>query len=163
ALYCGRCSALLPASVAEVADPLIGSMVGGCFRIPGVLGEGGMARVYSAEQIMRTAVRRVAVKMLINQHAINPKVVERFVRELARVRELYHLYTNKSFDYCVPDSGELYIAMELLTGESLETALMRGPLSPDRADHILAQVCGSLQEAHEKVIVHRDLKPANIY
>src|SRR6185437_3819163 len=60
-------------------------------------------------------------------------------------------------------AGDLYIAMELLSGASLEKALEGGALPPDRVDRVLSQIAGSLQEAHDKGIVPRDLKPANIY
>jgi serine/threonine protein kinase len=52
--------------------------------------------------------------------------------------------------------------MEFIQGESLAHSIARGPLAPQRIEHILQQVCGSLAEAHEHGIVHRDLKPENI-
>ncbi len=162
ARFCAKCGALLPASPAE-EDPLIGAIVGGRFRITGILGEGGMGRVYTGEQQMGTKVRKVAVKTLLAQFAKDPQVLARFMRECGTVSELEHPNTIKVFDFGQTDSGELYIAMELLSGVSLEKALEAGPLHPDRVDRILGQVCGSLQEAHDKGIVHRDLKPANIY
>ncbi|WP_437677453.1 protein kinase domain-containing protein [Sorangium sp. So ce131] len=163
ARFCATCGALLPVAPVE-ADPLIGTIVGGRFRIVGVLGEGGMGRVYHGEQPMGTSVRKVAIKTLLEQHAKDPQVVARFMRECGTVSELEHPNTIKVYDFGQTNTGELYIAMELLNGLSLETALERGgALSPERVDRILAQVCGSLQEAHEKGIVHRDLKPANIF
>ena len=162
ARFCAKCGALLPAQKDE-SDPLIGSIVGGRFRILGVLGEGGMGRVYRAEQQMGTTARKVAVKTLLSEYARDAKVVERFMRECATVVDLEHPNTIKFFDYGKTDAGELYIAMELLTGEALEATLERGPIVPDRVDKILGQICGSLQEAHDKGIVHRDLKPANIF
>jgi serine/threonine-protein kinase len=128
-----------------------------------MLGEGGMGRVYSGEQQMGTSVRRVAVKTLLAQYAKDKQVVDRFKRECGLVSELEHPNTIKVYDYGQTDTGDLYIAMELLTGVSLEKALEGGPLSPERVDRIVSQIAGSLQEAHEKGIVHRDLKPANIY
>ncbi|WP_438017973.1 protein kinase [Sorangium sp. So ce315] len=163
ARFCATCGALLPVAPVE-ADPLIGTIVGGRFRIVGVLGEGGMGRVYNGEQPMGTSVRKVAIKTLLSQHAKDPQVVARFMRECGTVSELEHPNTIKVYDFGQTNTGELYIAMELLTGQSLETALERGgALAPERVDRIIAQVCGSLQEAHEKGIVHRDLKPANIF
>ena len=162
ARFCAKCGALLPAEQTEV-DPLIGTVVGGRFRILGVLGEGGMGRVYTAEQQMGTTTRKVAVKTLLAEFARDPKVVERFMRECATVVELEHPNTIKFYDYGKTDAGDLYIAMELLTGASLEKALEGGALAPDRVDRILSQIAGSLQEAHDKGIVHRDLKPANIF
>ncbi|WP_437715332.1 serine/threonine-protein kinase [Sorangium sp. So ce448] len=163
ARFCATCGALLPVAPVE-ADPLIGAIVGGRFRIMGVLGEGGMGRVYNGEQPMGTSVRKVAIKTLLSQHAKDPQVVARFMRECGTVSELEHPNTIKVYDFGQTNTGELYIAMELLNGQSLETALERGgALSPERVDRIIAQTCGSLQEAHEKGIVHRDLKPANIF
>jgi eukaryotic-like serine/threonine-protein kinase len=163
ARFCAKCGALLPASPAEEADPLLGTVVGGRFRIVGVLGEGGMGRVYNAEQQMGTSVRKVAVKTLLSQYAKDPQVLARFMRECGTVSELEHPNTIKVYDFGQTPSGELYIAMELLSGVSLEQALESGALPADRVDKILGQICGSLQEAHDKGIVHRDLKPANIY
>ncbi len=162
ARFCAKCGALLPAA-ADAADPLIGTVVGGRYRITGILGEGGMGRVYTGEQSMGTSVRKVAVKTLLSQYAKDPQVLARFMRECGTVSELEHPNTIKVYDFGQTDSGELYIAMELLSGTSLESALEKGPLPPERVDHILGQTCGSLQEAHDKGIVHRDLKPANIY
>src|SRR6185312_9538430 len=163
ARFCAKCGALLPAVQKEESDPLIGTIVGGRYNVTGVLGEGGMGRVYTADQQMGTTTRKVAVKTLLSEYAKDPKVVERFMRECATVVELEHPNTIKFFDYGRTDAGDLYIAMELLTGASLEKALEGGALAPERVDRILSQIAGSLQEAHDQGIVHRDLKPANIY
>ncbi|MFO0759656.1 MAG: protein kinase [Byssovorax sp.] len=162
ARFCAKCGALLPASTDE-SDPLIGKMVGGRFMITGILGEGGMGRVYTGEQRMGTSIRKVAVKTLLAQYTKDPQVRARFDRECGTVSELEHPNTIKVYDFGQTDAGDYYIAMELLTGTSLESALEKGPLGPERVDRILGQICGSLQEAHDKGIVHRDLKPANIY
>ncbi|MEP7126910.1 MAG: protein kinase [Byssovorax sp.] len=162
ARFCAKCGALLPAAP-ETSDPLIGAIVGGRYRITSMLGEGGMGRVYVGEQQMGTSVRKVAVKTLLAEYTKDPEVQPRFMRECGTMSELEHPNTIKVFDFGKTDSGDLYIAMELLNGMELEKALERGALQPERVDHIVGQICGSLQEAHEKGIVHRDLKPANIY
>ena len=162
ARFCAKCGALLPAA-AETADPLLGTIVGGRYRITHMIGEGGMGRVYVGEQQMGTSVRKVAVKTLLAEYTKDPEVQPRFMRECGTMSELEHPNTIKVFDYGKTDVGDLYIAMELLSGQELEKALERGALQPDRVDHIVGQICGSLQEAHDKGIVHRDLKPANIY
>jgi serine/threonine-protein kinase len=163
ARFCAKCGSLLPATAADAADPLLGTIVGGRYRIMGVLGEGGMGRVYTGEQQMGTSTRKVAIKTLLAQYARDPQVLARFMRECGTVSELEHPNTIKLYDFGQTPTGELYIAMELLQGESLEKTLERGPLSAERVDRIMQQVCGSLQEAHDKGVVHRDLKPANIY
>ncbi len=165
ARFCAKCGAPLPVAQAPEADPLIGKQIGGRYRITGILGEGGMGRVYTAEQQMGTSVRKVAVKTLLSQFAKDPQTVARFMRECGTVSELEHPNTIKVYDFGqIEDSGELYIAMELLQGQTLEEILHNGqPMNPERVDRIIGQVCGSLQEAHDKGIVHRDLKPANIF
>jgi serine/threonine-protein kinase len=167
ARFCAKCGAPLPAMATE-QDPLIGAIVGRRYRITGILGEGGMGRVYTGEQQMGTTVRKVAVKTLLQQYAKDPQVLARFMRECGTVAELEHPNTIKVYDFGQTDTGELYIAMELLNGTSLEDAIAHETaqgraMSPERVDRILAHVCGSLQEAHDKGIVHRDLKPANIF
>jgi len=164
ARFCAKCGAPLPASKAE-EDPLIGKTVGGRYAVTEILGEGGMGRVYTAEQRMGTSVRKVAVKTLLSQFAKDPQTVARFMREVGTVSELEHPNTIKVYDFGkIEDSGELYIAMEFLQGKSLDDIITSGqPMPPERVDRILGQVCGSLQEAHDKGVVHRDLKPANIY
>jgi len=67
------------------------------------------------------------------------------------------------YDFGVTEDGTLYYAMELLDGMDLDTLVTRfGPLPPERAVHLLLQVCASLEDAHQNGLVHRDIKPANI-
>ncbi len=163
ARFCAKCGAPLPTPTSE-EDPLIGAIVGGRYRITAILGEGGMGRVYTAEQQMGTTVRKAAVKTLLAQYAKDPQVLARFNRECGTVAELEHPNTIKVYDFGQTNSGELYIAMELLVGTSLEEALEKGgAMAPERVERIIGQATGSLQEAHDKGIVHRDLKPANIF
>ena len=143
-----------------------GTMVGGRFRILDLLSAGGFGQVYVAEQQLGTKKRRVAVKVLHPQFARDPLLVPRFLREGALVSELEHPNTVKFFDFGKTDSGDLYIAMEFIDGRTLADEMSRPgracfPL--ERLDRILGQVCGALQEAHDKGIVHCDLKPSNIF
>jgi len=163
ARFCAKCGAPLPSTPSE-EDPLLGSIVGGRYRITGVLGEGGMGRVYTAEQQMGTTIRKAAVKTLLAQYAKDPQVLARFNRECGTVAELKHPNTIQVWDFGQTNTGELYIAMELLEGKTLEDTLTEsGPMPPERVDRIIGQAAGSLQEAHNKGIVHRDLKPANLF
>ena len=162
ARFCRKCGAPLPQQ--EEKDPLIGTLVGGRFQITSILGEGGMGRVYTAEQQMGTKKRKVAVKTIVAEYAKDPQVVARFMREGGVVSELEHPNTIKFYDFGKTDAGDLYVAMEFLDGQTLESLLEKQhSLPPERLDRIMGQVCGSLQEAHDKGIVHRDLKPANIF
>jgi len=163
ARYCAKCGALMPVANMDDNDALIGQVVGGRYRVTGLLGEGGMGRVYTAEQQMGTAVRKVAVKTLLQEFSKDPQVVARFMRECGTVVELEHPNTIKFFDFGQTDQGDLYIAMEFVDGEPLADVIENeGAMSFERVDHILKQISGSLHEAHEKGIVHRDLKPENV-
>ena len=150
-------------SAAET-DPLIGTIVGGRFRITGVLGEGGMGRVYSGEQQMGTSVRKVAVKTLLPHFAKDPQTVARFMRECGTVSELEHPNTIKFYDFGqTEDRRALHRdGVRHRAGRSRPSSRPGRSLQPERVDQILGQVCGSLQEAHDKGIIHRDLKPENI-
>ncbi|MEM6792326.1 MAG: serine/threonine-protein kinase, partial [Myxococcota bacterium] len=163
ARYCAKCGALMPVAASDDDDPLIGQVVGGRYRVVRLLGEGGMGRVYIAEQQMGTAVRKVAVKTLLQEFSKDPQVVARFMRECGTVVELEHPNTIKFFDFGQTDLGDLYIAMEFVDGKPLADVIeSEGAMSPERVDKILEQISGSLHEAHEKGIVHRDLKPENV-
>jgi serine/threonine-protein kinase len=161
ARFCAICGTLLP-RYGEV-DPLVGRLIGGRFLIKNLIAIGGMGRVYGAEQQMGTTLRRLAVKVLLADYTVNPDVVSRFMRECSTVSELEHPNTIKFFDFGQTDDGHLYIAMEYVPGPSLATVMRNeAPLPADRVDRIIGQICGSLQEAHDKGFVHRDLKPENI-
>lgn len=147
----------------NVADRLVGTTVGGRYRIVSKLGEGGMGAVYVGEQQMGTTVRKVAVKTLHPHLSHDPKILARFERECGTVAELTHPNTIQVFDFGRTDDGLLYIVMEFIEGKSIASILKDdGPFSPVRVDGVLAQVCGSLSEAHGRGIVHRDLKPENV-
>ncbi|NUP08996.1 MAG: protein kinase [Polyangiaceae bacterium] len=156
--FCSRCGA----SVSHVPDPLIGQLIGGRYRVTHLLAEGGMGRVYASEQTMGTSVRKVAIKVLLAEYSGRDQDVQRLARECSTVAELEHPNTIKFYDYGETRDGDLFIAMEFLSGEALSQIVKAGPLTPERVDLIMGQICGSLQEAHSRGIVHRDLKPDNI-
>src|SRR5215831_3876520 len=84
---CPHCGALQPSAA---ADPLVGTSLGGRYRILKLLGEGGMGAVYVGEQQMGTKTRKVAVKTLHPHLSKDPKVQTRFQREVATIAELEH-------------------------------------------------------------------------
>jgi serine/threonine-protein kinase len=142
---------------------MIGATLGGKYRVARLLGEGGMGAVYEGEQQLGTTKRKVAIKTLHPHLSRDPKVKARFEREVGTIAELEHPNTIQVFDFGSTPDGILYIVMEFLQGRSLADVLEKeGPLSPERALHVIEQVCGSLEEAHGRGIVHRDLKPDNV-
>ncbi len=165
--HCPRCGSFLPlAQEVDPADPLVGQpILGGKYRILSIIGEGGMGKVYLAEQKLGTATRKVAIKTLQPDLAQDPQIIARFHRETQTVIELEHPNTIKFFDFGeLEDHGKkLFVVMEFIQGESLGHLLARGPLDTGRSERIVSQICGSLQEAHDHGIIHRDLKPDNIY
>ncbi len=142
---------------------MIGQIVGGRYRITGVLGEGGMGVVYIGEQQMGSTVRKVAIKTLHPHLSKDPSVLARFHRECGTVAQLEHPNTIKFYDFGSTADGTLYIAMEFVKGEPLMDVIEKGgPMPPDRVLKIMKQICGALDEAHKQGIIHRDLKPENV-
>jgi serine/threonine protein kinase len=159
--YCARCGALLSAPPAA-SDALIGSVVLGRYRVVRLLGEGGMGKVYLAEQAMGQATRPVALKTLRKELSGDPKVSGRFLRESEIVIRLAHPNTIQFYDFGQLDDGSMVIVMEYIEGRTLAEELRSGPLPLARIDALMSQICGSLAEAHAHGIVHRDLKPQNV-
>ncbi|MDB4984967.1 MAG: Serine/threonine protein kinase PrkC, regulator of stationary phase [Myxococcaceae bacterium] len=170
--HCERCNIDLPDGASSCAqcggelaaerDELIGREVLGRYRIVRMLAEGGMGRVYLAEQSVGTVVRRVAIKVLRRQLGGDRQLVSRFSREAETLVRLTHPNTVQLFDFGALPDGTLGLVMEYVEGHSLARELLKGPLSPSRAERLLTQACGALQEAHAHGIVHRDLKPDNM-
>jgi serine/threonine-protein kinase len=129
------------------------------YRIDSLLGRGGMATVYSAEDLKHG--RRVAVKIVdpAVSMALGP---ERFLREIRVSASLQHPNILPLFD-----SGEagdlLYYVMPLVEGTSLRERIKKeGQLSLDDALRTTEQVAAALDYAHSHGVVHRDIKPENI-
>jgi serine/threonine-protein kinase len=153
----------MPIEPEKGQDAMIGQLIGGRYRVTGVLGEGGMGIVYVGEQQMGSTVRKVAIKTLHAHLSKDPSVLQRFHRECGTVAQLEHPNTIKFFDFGATQDGTLYIAMEFVAGKPLSDVItQQGPLAPDRVTKIMRQVCGALDEAHLQGIIHRDLKPDNI-
>src|SRR5262249_46743715 len=102
-------------------------------------------------------------KLIRPERAGDPRNLARFEREVQAIATLTHPNTVEIFDYGRAEDGTFYYAMEYLPGLSLHELVRRcGPLPPERAVHLLRQVCGALQEAHAAALIHRDVKPGNV-
>ncbi len=146
----------------QVGEPsLIGTVIDGKYTVTDVLGEGGMGAVYLARH--ETMNREVAIKVLRREFSQNAEAIQRFLREARASSMLSHPNTITVYDCGQTETGQLYMVMQRLTGRSLAEIIdTEGAMPPERAVHILSQVCDSLTEAHSVGIIHRDLKPDNI-
>jgi serine/threonine-protein kinase len=130
------------------------------YRIQSPLGEGGMGMVFVAEHL--GLHRKVALKLLPEQLAVDPRFRERFVRESQLAASLDHPNVVPVYEAGEAE-GRLFIAMRYVEGIDLRALLnQHGKLDPARTIRILAQVASALDAAHELGLVHRDVKPGNI-
>ena len=163
----------LPVSIAQPAHPLgtirpPGTVLAGRFRIIRSLGAGGMGSVYEIEH--EITKHRRALKLLHRDIVQHPVAVERFLREASAAGRIANPHIIETFDAGTLDSGEPYVVMELLVGQTLadrlDPAFANGQLRQLPLTEIIgivAQACDGAQAAHEAGIVHRDLKPENLF
>jgi serine/threonine protein kinase/tetratricopeptide (TPR) repeat protein len=129
------------------------------YRLTSKLGEGGMGVVYAAAD--ERLHRQVAIKM-VRETSRDPQSRERLWREARAAASVSH--PNVCQLYEVGESnGELFIAMELLEGESLGDRLARGAIPLNESVDITLAVLSALSAIHARGLVHRDLKPSNIF
>ncbi|SIT00868.1 Stk1 family PASTA domain-containing Ser/Thr kinase [Alicyclobacillus vulcanalis] len=134
--------------------------LGGRYRLEQKIGEGGMAEVYRATDMLLD--RTVAVKMLRTQYAEDEEFVRRFRQEAQAAARLSHPNIVNVYDVGVED-GQQYIVMEYVDGPTLKDVIVeRAPLRVEEVIRISRQICSALQHAHELHVVHRDIKPHNI-
>jgi len=139
----------------------LGRVLGGRYRLLEQIGKGGMGSVWRAEHLELGS--HCAVKLIDEDLAESTMVRARFRREAKAAAALSSDHVVRTFDYGV-DDGTPYIAMELLTGESLDQRIKRvGRLSANELAELLAQVALALERAHRQGLVHRDLKPGNLF
>jgi serine/threonine protein kinase len=132
----------------------------GPYILTAVLGRGGMGVVYQAYDTVKA--RTVALKVLTPELAADPVYRERFRRESRRAARLNEPHIIPIHDYGQIE-GRLFIDMRLVQGTDLSTMLERdGPLPPNGAAWVIAQVASALDAAHAEGLVHRDIKPSNV-
>lgn len=139
-----------------------GDVLGGKYRLTELVGEGGMGSVWSARHLLLD--RDCAVKLLSRNGGSRQSQAERFTREAKIAASLRHKNVVDLFDFGEAESGDFFMVMEWLEGESLSTRLGRAPTLPLRElIGILSEALAGLAAVHERGIVHRDLKPENIF
>lgn len=137
-----------------------GKTYGGRYEVIEKVGQGGMAEVYRARDDLLG--REVAVKVLAERLSNDRSFVERFRREAQAAANLSHPNIVSLYDFG-NDEAAYFIVMELIDGRGLEVVIEEdGPLLPERAAEIAADVARALDRAHKSGLVHRDIKPSNI-
>jgi Tol biopolymer transport system component len=132
----------------------------GPYEVLGRIGAGGMGEVWKARDTRLE--RSVAIKMLPAEFANDVQLRARFDREAKAISQLEHGHICRLYDVGELQSGEAYLVLELLDGESLADRLARGPLPMSDVLRYGAQIADALDRAHRAGIVHRDLKPGNV-
>jgi predicted Ser/Thr protein kinase len=147
-------------SAADEGRFIAGTLLGGRYRIIGLLGRGGMGEVYRATDL--TLGQSVALKFLPAEAAGNNRLLERFAGEVRVARQVSHSNVCRVYDLGEID-GAPFISMEYVDGEDLSSLLTRiGRLPADKAIETARKICAGLAAAHDRGIIHRDLKPQNI-
>jgi len=141
------------------SDPMVGARVG-MFLLKELLGEGGMGRVYLAEQI--EPVRRSVAVKLLQESLVDARHVARFGIEQPALARMSHPAIAQVFHAGTTDDGRPYFAMELVPGDSITEFCDRKRLGLDERLALFARACWGVQHAHQKGIIHRDLKPTNV-
>ncbi|MGN1480464.1 Stk1 family PASTA domain-containing Ser/Thr kinase [Porcipelethomonas sp.] len=141
-------------------DKNIGRKLDGRYEITELIGEGGMADVYKAVDIVDNKI--IAVKILKKEFAESEEFLRRFRNESKAIAVLSHPNIVKIYDVGFTDKIQ-YIVMEYIDGITLKEYMENERvLSWKDAVHFVTQILRALQHAHERGIVHRDIKPQNI-
>ncbi|MFB9249167.1 Stk1 family PASTA domain-containing Ser/Thr kinase [Sphaerisporangium melleum] len=143
-----------------VADPLLGRLLDGRYRVESRIARGGMAAVYLALDVRLD--RTVALKVMHPSLAEDPDFVRRFIGEAKSVASLSHPNVVHVFDQGA-DAGNVYLSMEYVPGRTMRDVLReRGRLPAREALEIMIPVLAALGAAHQTGMVHRDVKPENV-
>ena len=140
---------------------LEGKILGNRYEIIEKVGNGGMATVYKATDLVLK--RYVAVKVLRDEFTTDEEFIKRFETEAQSAAKLVHPNIVSIFDVGI-DDGIYYIVMELIQGKTLKEIILeeRGPLPWKWSVNVAIQIASALEMAHKNNIIHRDIKPHNI-
>jgi serine/threonine protein kinase len=139
-----------------------GQIIQDKYRIVRLIGQGGMGEVYEGENV--SIARRVAIKVLLGEAAMNADIVQRFEREAQAAGRIGNDHILEVLDLGALSSGDRFMVMEFLDGEPLNSRIERlRQLTAEQATPIVLQALAGLSAAHQAGIIHRDLKPENLF
>jgi serine/threonine protein kinase len=139
---------------------MIGARISDRYKVIEAVGDGGMAIVYKAKDLILDRI--VAVKVLRSEFSRDEEFIRRFHREAESATSLNHPNIVDIFDVG-EDNGIYFIVMEYVEGKTLKQLIREaGLLSVDKSVLIMGQIASAIAHAHEHHIVHRDIKPHNI-
>lgn len=139
---------------------MIGRLLSGRYRIEAVVGTGGMAVVYRAQDLEQK--RTVAIKVLRPEYESDMEFVRRFSREAEAAAKMFHENIVNLLDVGI-DGDMRYIVMEYVDGRTLKEMIREeGRIHPDVALRMTIRILAAVDHAHRNGIVHRDIKPQNI-
>ena len=143
-----------------VADPMIGRLLDGRYRVGPRIARGGMAVVYEATDMRLDRV--CALKIMHPNLGDDDDFAGRFVREARSAAKLSHPHVVAVFDQG-DDNGTLFLAMEYIRGHTLRDLIRKeAPMSPAKALALIDPVLSALAAAHHSGMIHRDVKPENV-
>lgn len=141
----------------------MGDVIAGTYQVSRLVGRGGMGEVWAATHA-RLPGKTVAIKVLLS-HGPKPneESLRRFQREAEIAAKLNHPNIVSVHDYNTLPTGEPYLVLEYLEGQSLAARLRERRLTVDETKAVVRQVGAALYAAHRSGVIHRDLKPDNIF
>ncbi|MES1173568.1 MAG: serine/threonine-protein kinase [Myxococcales bacterium] len=149
-------------SIPDSPPDVKGTTIAGRYLVERLIGQGGMGSVWAGRHV--TLNQLVAIKFVHPKLAGSAEALRRFDTEAKAAARIKSRHAVAVYDHGVSESGQPYIVMEYLEGESLEQAIgRRGKLPLHEVAEIVQQAARALHAAHQAGIVHRDLKPDNIF